>query len=76
MEGGRSRAGRQGNGTSIALVQEVETGKGRQWGAIIFIWEEGEEMRWLHGVGDGRHSEERCGDQGGQRRRLASEGRR
>jgi hypothetical protein len=42
-------------------LQEMETGKGRRWGASIFGGEEGEEARRLHGSGGGRHSEERCG---------------
>jgi hypothetical protein len=37
---------------------ETEIGKGRQWGAAIFGGEEEEEVRRLHGVGGGRHSEE------------------
>jgi hypothetical protein len=42
-------------------LREVETGKGRRLGAIIFRGEEGEVARRLHSAGGGRHSEERCG---------------
>jgi hypothetical protein len=40
---------------------EMKTGKRRQWGATIFGGEEEEEVRRLHGVGGGRHSEEQRG---------------
>jgi predicted trehalose synthase len=39
----------------------METRKGRRWGAVIFGGEEGEEVRRLHGVIGGRHSEELLG---------------
>jgi hypothetical protein len=40
-------------------------GKGRQWGVACFRGEEGEEVRWLHGAGGGRHSEEQHNERGG-----------
>jgi hypothetical protein len=57
-------------------LREMEMGKERRWGANVFGGEEREEVRWLHGARDGRHSKERCSSQGGRRRRLASRSRR
>jgi hypothetical protein len=44
-------------GREVAAVElqwcwlwEIEMGKGRRWGAVIF---EGDEARWLHGAKDG-----------------------
>jgi hypothetical protein len=51
---------------------EMEIGKGRRWGAIIFGGEEGEEVRQLHGASGEQHNEEQRGDRGGRRRWLAS----
>jgi hypothetical protein len=34
-------------------LQEIVTGKGRQWGVAVFGGEEGEEVRRLHDDGGG-----------------------
>jgi hypothetical protein len=39
-------------------------GNERQWGATVFVEEEGE-ARWLHGAEGGRHNEERHDGRGG-----------
>jgi hypothetical protein len=49
---------------------EMEIGKGRRWGRIVFEREEGEEARQIHNAGGIQHSEERRGGRGGRRRRL------
>jgi hypothetical protein len=49
---------------------------GGQWGAAVLGGEEGEEVRQLHGVGGGQHSEEWHGRRGGQRPWLTCGGQR
>jgi hypothetical protein len=74
--GRRAVKGREAVMVEFQWRREIETGKGRRWGAIIFGGEEGEEVRWLHSAGDRRHSEERHVGRGGRMWQLVSEGQR
>jgi hypothetical protein len=51
--GRRAVKGREAVMVEFQWRREIETGKGRRCGAIIFGGEEGEEVRWLHSAGCG-----------------------